>query len=134
MFLTTNNEVIGSLKSPSAMVFRRKLTVCPPASRLLLPFVSSELGKNNYFIPICARVKTIKPSLLWMTLCTVFSLVHLCHLVIHNTSGVSTRSSPLLHSHVTRQTFYLAASRCRKSLFDFILYVPVNNFSVIFGI
>ena len=49
MFLTTNNEVIGSLKSPPAMVFRRKLTVCPPASRLLLPFVSSELGKKQLF-------------------------------------------------------------------------------------
>ena len=49
MFLTTNNEVIGSLKSPPAMVFRNKLTIRAPASRSLLPFVSSELGKKQLF-------------------------------------------------------------------------------------
>ena len=44
MFLTTNNEFIGSLKSPQAMVFSRKRTVGASASRLFVPFVRSELG------------------------------------------------------------------------------------------
>ena len=47
MFLTANNEDIGSLKSPPAMVFRCKRTVRTSASRLLLPFVSSELGNKT---------------------------------------------------------------------------------------
>ena len=49
MFLTTNNEVIGSLKSPPAMVFHRKRTVRASASRLLLSLVSSYLGKKQLF-------------------------------------------------------------------------------------
>ena len=44
MFLTTNNEVIGSYESPPAMVFRGKRTLRTSASRLLLLFVSSEWG------------------------------------------------------------------------------------------
>ena len=31
------------------MVFRHKLTISAPASRLLLPFVSSELGRKQLF-------------------------------------------------------------------------------------
>ena len=46
MFLTTNNEVIGSLKS-QPMVFCRKQTVRASALRWLLPFVSSELGNKT---------------------------------------------------------------------------------------
>ena len=47
MFLTTNNKVIGSLKSKAAMVFCRKQTIGASVSRLLLPFVSSELGNKT---------------------------------------------------------------------------------------
>ena len=32
--------------------------------------------------------------------------------------------------HWWRQMYYLAVSRCRKILFDLILYVPVNNFQL----
>ena len=49
MFLTTNNEVIVSLKSPwpPVMVFHRKRAVWASASRLLLPLVSSVLGNKT---------------------------------------------------------------------------------------
>ena len=47
MFLTTNNEVIWSLKSTPAMVFHRERTLRASASRLLLPFVSSNLGNKT---------------------------------------------------------------------------------------
>ena len=47
--------------------------------------------KKNYFIPFCATVKTITPSVLWMTdalLPSAFGLVQQCHRAIHSTSGV----------------------------------------------
>ena len=46
------------------MVFRHKRKLRVSASGLLLPFVSSELGDKT-------TIKTITPSVLWMTRCTV---------------------------------------------------------------
>ena len=53
MFLTTNNEIIVSLKSPPTMGFR---------SRIMLLFVSSELGYKTTLLYLSVRPRATVPS------------------------------------------------------------------------
>ena len=90
MFLTTNNKVIVGLKSPSAMVFHRKQTVCASALHFLLPFVSSEWGYkttiSNTFLCISQNYHTLgavdEPMHCCLRLwpCTTVPSGHLQHL------------------------------------------------------
>ena len=95
MFLATNNESIGSLKSPSAMTNRTRISIA-----LILPFVSSELGNKTTISYLSVQQSKLSP------LGAVDDLMHCCPLP--SASGNSASDHP---QHLVGDSFDCCTER-----------------------